>query len=278
MGLRKLAAMISTVNDYAILKWPIIIICFSITLLSFILLLSFTSDKWYSYDLIDVRHTIVHPNKTTQFTDLLEYGSFGLWFICIHKYKDQIIKCDTWTQETRPQYFNVILILLTCTLYLAYLAIFPCWVLLILILYNTNNRYMIYINAFIWIALLFFLFITVILAAILIINSLTKMHSPGRFFIDRFYISFHSSGGIHYLILATTLASICFLLSVVTLIWKTFIEMKIIELEGELLKQLSDENFQPIWNRPIPIPSTTTEFGANHEEPPPYNLYYEPNN
>ncbi|CAF3701767.1 unnamed protein product [Rotaria sp. Silwood1] len=278
MGLRKLAAMISTVNDYAILKWPIIIICFSITLLSFILLLSFTSDRWYSYDLINVRHTIVYPNKTTQFTDLLEYGSFGLWFICIHKYKDQIIKCDTWTQETRPQYFNVILILLTCTLYLAYLAIFPCWALLILILYNTNNRYMIYINAFIWIALLFFLFITVILAAILIINSLTKMHSPGRFFIDRFYISFHSSGGIHYLILATTLASICFLLSIVTLIWRTFIEMKIIELEGELLKQLSDENFQPIWNRPIPIPSTTTEFGANHEEPPPYNLYYEPNN
>ncbi|CAF4543069.1 unnamed protein product [Rotaria sp. Silwood2] len=275
MELRKFAAMISTANDYSILKWPSLFISFSIMLLALMLLLSFHSNSWYSYESIGTRSIRRQFNKTTQYSDLLEYGSFGLWSICVNKLHDPITKCDTWIQETRPEYFTVIIILSTFTLYLAHLAIFPSWALLILILYNTNNRYLRSINVVIWIVLLFSLLVTTVLGSILIINSLTKFHTPGRFILDRMYVSFHASDGISFLIVATTLASVCLVSTIITLVWKTFIEMKIIQLEGELFKQLSDENFQPVWNKPIMIPRTTSTLADNHEEPPPYNYFYE---
>ncbi|CAF1024072.1 unnamed protein product [Rotaria sordida] len=269
--------MISSTNDYSVLKWPLIIISFSITLLALLILLSFNSHNWYSYESIRIRSKTIIFNKTMQYSDILEYGSFGLWFICIHQGDSPTHHCDTWTYETRPQYFNIIIILSTCTLYLANLAIFPSWALLILILYNINNRYLQYMNAFIWTILVLSLLITCILGAILIINAYTKFYSPGKFFIETTYISFHSDRGISYMVAATILASLCFLLILITFVWKTFLEMKMIESEGALLKQLSDEHFQPGWHKPIMIPRSATWLDDNYEEPPPYNYFDDEN-
>jgi hypothetical protein len=282
MQWRKAAAMISTVNEYSHLKWPLTFASVLTTLLAFILLLSFRSDSWFTYELI---HTDNESN-TTSYSRLLEYGSLGLWTICVGHYNDLNVKCDLWTKETRPHSFNVIIVLVSCALFLSNLTVFPSWGTSILILYNINNRYIRHIVGFIWILLFLTLSLTIILMVTMLLIALTQFYSPGKFIIDTDHLFFHSSQGliyasfgktsiyfinlfIHYCVLATFLAIICLILVVATLIWKKLIEMRSVEAERDLLKQLSDDSYKPGWHKIVMAPRTPLTNDPI-DEPPPY--------
>ncbi len=76
-------------------------------------------------------------------------------------------------------------------------------------------------------------------------------------------------------ILATIISIICLMLIIASLLWKKFIEMKLIEDEKELYRQLNEDNYTPGWNKVIRIPRTESSYDDNLGEPPPYNPYYE---
>src|SRR5690349_4416397 len=114
--------MLSSVNEYSHLKWPLTFASVLTTLLAFILLLSFRSDSWFTYELIHIDNKSIISN-TTSYSRILEYGFLGLWRICKGRYDDANIKCDVWTKETRPHSFNVIIVLLSCALFLSNLTV-----------------------------------------------------------------------------------------------------------------------------------------------------------
>jgi hypothetical protein len=135
MKLRKAAAMMSSVNEYSPLKWPITLASLLTTLLAFILLLSFRSNSWFTYEFIQIDNKSAISNTTTPtYSRILEYGTVGLWTICTGHYNDPNLKCDVWTKETRPHSFNVIIVLVSCALFLSNLTVFPSWGASILIL------------------------------------------------------------------------------------------------------------------------------------------------
>lgn len=189
--------MMSTTNEYSRLKWPITIASVLTTLLAFVLLLSFRSDAWFSYELIHRENRSLVLN-TTGYSRILEYGSVGLWRLCVGHYDDPRLKCETWTKESRPHSFNVIMVLVACALFLSNLTVFPSWATSILILYNSNNRYIHYIVGFIWILLLLTLSFTLLLLVAIMLTALTKFYSPGVFVIDSNYLLFHSDQGYFY--------------------------------------------------------------------------------
>jgi len=57
---------------------------------------------------------------------------------------------------------------------------------------------------------------------------------------------------------------------IIALLWEKYIELKLIEADKELYRQLADDNFQPGWHQPIKIPRTTATFVDDFNEPPPY--------
>jgi hypothetical protein len=65
------------------------------------------------------------------------------------------------------------------------------------------------------------------------------------------------------------LAIVCLISVVATLIWKKMIEMRLMEVEKDFLKQLSDDSYQPGWHKIVMAPRTP---GTNDEkgQPPPY--------
>ena len=189
--------MMNVMNDYSRLKWPLTLASILTTLLAFILMLCFRSDAWFTYELVqnDNRSTIAN---TTSYSRMLEYGSIGLWTICTGASSDPNIKCDVWIKETRPHSFNVLIVLITCALLLSNLTVFPSWGSTILILYNSNNRYIRHIVGFIWILLFLTLLFTVLLLVALLLLALTQFSSPGRFIIDSKHLYFHSGQGLFY--------------------------------------------------------------------------------
>ncbi len=62
---------------------------------------------------------------------------------------------------------------------------------------------------------------------------------------------------------------------IISLIWKKFIEIKLIEEEKELYRQLNEDNYTPNWNKIIRIPRTNDDDDDDSSEPPPYNYYNE---
>jgi hypothetical protein len=196
MKWRKVAAMISTVNEYSHLKWPLTVASILTTLLAFILLLSFRSDEWFTYELIRTDNKT--SNASASYSRILEYGSIGLWQICVSQYNDPSVKCDTWTKRTRPHSFNVIIVLVSCALFLSNLTVFPAWGTSILILYNSNNRYIRHIVAFIWILLLLTLSFTIILMVAMLLTVLTRFYSPGVFTINTDHLFLHTGSGLFY--------------------------------------------------------------------------------
>ncbi|CAF1290223.1 unnamed protein product [Adineta ricciae] len=264
----RMSSMLGSVNEYSHLKWPLTFASLLTTLLAFILLLSFRSDAWFTYELIHVDNTSIVTSNSPTYSPLIEYGSLGLWSICNSHYDDPIMKCDLWTRVTRPHYFNVIIVLITCALFLSNLTVFPSWGASILILYNTDNRYIRHIVGFIWILLLLTLISTIVLIIAILLIALTQFYSPGRFTIQSDHLYFRSGPGLHYASFATFLSIICLILIIVTLLWKKMIEMKNNEAEKDLLRQLTDD-YQPGWHRMVIAPRTPL---ANEQagEPPPY--------
>lgn len=184
-------------NDYIHLKWPLALASILTTFLAFILMLSFRSDAWFNYELIHTDNRSINSNSTT-YSRILEYGSIGLWTICAGASIDPNIQCDVWTKESRPHSFSVIIVLVSCALFLVNLTVFPSWGATILIVYNTHNRYVRHILAFIWILLLLTLCFTVLLLVVLLLIALTQFSSPGRFIIDTKHLFFYSGHGLFY--------------------------------------------------------------------------------
>ncbi|CAF3375133.1 unnamed protein product [Rotaria sp. Silwood1] len=77
MAWRDVIAMSGTANDYSRLKWPLTFASVLTTFLAIILLLSFRSDSWFTYELIQINNKSTVFN-TTRYSRLLEYGSIGL--------------------------------------------------------------------------------------------------------------------------------------------------------------------------------------------------------
>jgi protein-S-isoprenylcysteine O-methyltransferase Ste14 len=69
--------------------------------------------------------------------------------------------------------------------------------------------------------------------------------------------------------LATFLAIVCLLSVIITLIWRKMIEMRLVENEKDLLKQLTDDNYRPGWHRIVMAPFTPP-VNDQIPEPPPY--------
>lgn len=188
----------NTGNDYRNLKWPLTFASILTTCLAIILLLSFRSDSWFTYELIHIDNTTAISNGT-RYSHLLEYGTLGLWRLCLAHYNDPVFKCDLWPKESRPYSFNVLIVLVSCALFLSNLTVFPSWASSILILYNTNNCYIRPIVIFIGVLLfLTFLFTTVLVITVLYI-SLTPFYAPGQFVINSDYLFFQIGSGLLYI-------------------------------------------------------------------------------
>jgi len=201
MRFRALASMISTSNDYSLLKWPLVIISVFITFLALILLLSFQSNAWFTYESFDTIEMSIVPNHSLTYLRSLEYGSFGIWESCIGYDRDLTTKCDTWTRRSRPEFFNVFLGLTSFALFLVNLTVFPSWATTILILYNVNNRYIRYIVVFLWILFCLSFLFTVLLISIMTLIGISKYYSPGKYYLGTKYMSFHTSTGIFFILL-----------------------------------------------------------------------------
>ena len=187
--------MMSATNEYSALKWPVTLTSVLTTLLALFLLLSFRSNAWFTYELVRAEN---RSNTTTGYSQLLEYGSIGLWTICVGHYDEPIAQCDQWTKASRPHSFNVIMVLISIALFLANLTVFPSWGTSILLLYNANNRYMRPIVGFLWILLLLTLSLTSVLMVAMLLTALTQFYSPGMFSIDSNHLLFHSGDGLFY--------------------------------------------------------------------------------
>ncbi|CAF1600996.1 unnamed protein product [Rotaria magnacalcarata] len=270
MELRRIATLIGTTNSYSILKWLSILTSLLITILAFILLVSFNSNSLFKYDAVNLEEVITKSNSSVQYSRTIEEGSVGIWYFCVKRELSPVTECDPWTQATRPHYFKTIMILYTFALYFINLIIFPSWILFILLVYNTYNCYLRYIVGLIWALCLLTLILLCILVSILAFIRLTRFYTPGRFFVGRKFLSFRSGGAMDYLTSAIIISIICFVLSIITFAGKLFIDKEVAESERELLKQLSDENSPTIWQKPTMIPRTRTSSDDYSEEPPPY--------
>lgn len=197
---RVFSSMISTSNDYSNLKWPLITNAVLIIISFLLLIVSYQSDSWFNYESVNLAPSQTSQNATVEYTHLLEYGSLGLWSICSHRYNDPNAECVFWTGSTRPQFFNAMVILMSCSLYLTTLTIFPSWVSFILILYNTNNQYVKYINIAIWIVFGLTAVTACVLIAVLVLTLLTTFASSKRMFMGSVYITFTNGFGLNLLV------------------------------------------------------------------------------
>jgi hypothetical protein len=80
-----------------------------------------------------------------------------------------------------------------------------------------------------------------------------------------------------YMFLATFLAFVCLFLIIGTLIWKKLIEMRLVDAEKDLLKQLSDDSYQPGWHKIVIAPRSPL-VNDTVGQPPPYDYYSEETN
>ena len=78
---------------------------------------------------------------------------------------------------------------------------------------------------------------------------------------------------IYSFILATILAIVCLILVIATLIWKTFIEMRLIEEEKELYRQLVDDDYRPSWHQVLKKPRKKSKVHDEFVSPPPYDRH-----
>lgn len=190
--------MISTTNAYTVLKWPSLLNSVLLTILTFLLLLSFSSDSWFAYQTFNVDRNTTGTGIILK-EPITGINKFGLWTSCVDKYRNRTMQCSTWIRETRPEFFNVITMLVTCAVLLANLAIFPTWALTILILYNVKNIYIRFMVVFLWIVFCFMLLITCLTVCAMIFLALTKYYSEGKFLVGKRCIVVDSGPGVYYM-------------------------------------------------------------------------------
>ena len=188
----------NSTNDYSRLKWPIGFASIFTTILALILLLAFRSNVWFTYEITHRENNNSVNFNLTRYSRLLEYGSVGLWKSCIGHYDEPKMTCDSWTKENRPHSFNVLIVLVSCALFLANLTVFPSWATSILILYNTHNRYIHPILAFIWILLILTFSFTILLLVTMLLSTLSRFYAPGVFTSGTQHIFFHTGPGLVY--------------------------------------------------------------------------------
>lgn len=260
--------MINIGNDYSTLKWPITFASVLTTTLALILILSFRSNSWFTYEIIYRETNSSQSVNRTNYAKLLEYGSVGLWKICVGHYDEAQVKCDPWTRESRPQSFDTLIILVACALFLSNLTVFPSWAASILILYNTNNRYIRSMFSFILILFMLTIAFTVVLLVAMLVTSFTRFYSPGVFTLGSQHIFFQTGLGFFYASFATFLALLSLVFVISALISKKIIDIRLAETERELLKQMSDDHYRPGWHRMVIAPRTP--MSDEETQPPPY--------
>lgn len=289
MDFRRLTLMINTTNAYSVLKYPLLVLSIFITFSALTILLAYQSHAWFTYESFTIVEQTIPPNRTVNKIQLLEYGSFGLWEICLgHDQDRKSNTCTTWTRRTRPEYFQVILVLATVALVFANLTIFPSWAATILVIYNISNRYTGYIVALLWVLLVSSLIISILLIFVMSMMGITKYYSPGEFTDDFKYLTFHTDWGIVFLFIgkysrdfpklsayllsfsATILAIAGLILIIVSLIWRKFITMRLIEEEKQLYHQLTTEEYSSSWHQLLRFPRDSAVSDDDFEEPPPY--------
>lgn len=182
--------MISTRNDYASLKWPLMFTSFLLLLVSLISLSSLLSNKWFTYESVYI------DNKTLTTVQRVEYGHFGLWSICVGHYEQSSVQCDLWTEKTRPFPFKIIIVCILLALLFSNLTLFPSLAVTILILYNTNNRYLRAIIIFISILFILILFIAILLFIVVLYTLSSPFYDPGIFSRDGIHLIFHVGKGL----------------------------------------------------------------------------------
>lgn len=185
-------------NNYSKLKYPLAFASVLTTILALLLLLSFRSNDWFHYELVYRETNSSTPNQPS-YAQLLEFGTVGLWKLCIGHYDDPHVNCEPWTNENRPHSFNTLIVLVSCALFLANLTVFPSWAASILILYNTNNRYIRSILGFIWILVILTFSYALLLLVAILISCLSRFYAPGVFSIGSQHLFFHSGSGLFYM-------------------------------------------------------------------------------
>ena len=196
MKLTSIISMISSTNGYINLKYPLIVFAILSLLLPVILFVSYASDSWFTYELFIVQNGTGGSNSN-HFT--FEFGSLGLWSICVRHPDQSVIKCDQWIRQTRPESFLIILIITSFALCLANLTIFPSWITIILVFYNQANRYLHYITGLCWLLLVLSLSNSALLCSALILTATSKLYTPGIFFLNGQYMGFHAGYGFQTL-------------------------------------------------------------------------------
>lgn len=288
MNFRRLTLMINTTNAYSILKYPLLVFSIVSTFLALTILLTYQSHAWFTYESFSIAKQTILPNVTVEKIQSLEYGSFGLWEICLGHELNRSTTCTTWTRRTRPEYFQILLVLTTVALILAHLTIFPAWAAAILVIYNISNQYTKYIVVILWTSFVSSLVTSILLIFVMSIVGITKYYSPGEFTDDFKYLTFHTDWGIFFLFIgnyfiallkfflhlfsfsATNLAIIGLILIIISLIWRKFITMRLIEEERQLYHQLTDEEYLSSWHQPLRFPRDSAISDDDFEEPPPY--------
>ena len=262
---------ISIGNDYTRLKWPVTFASVLTTVLALVLLLSFRSNSWFTYEVIYRETTNSSPSiNRTNYAKLLEYGSVGLWQMCVGHYDEARLTCDTWTRETRPHSFNILIVLVACALFLSNLTVFPSWAASILILYNTNNRYIRSILAFIFLLFVLTISLTILLLVAMLVGTFTRFYTPGVYTRGSQHLFISTGPGFFYASFATFLSLICLTFVLSALVWKKLIDLRLAEAERELLKQMSDDHYRPGWHRMVIAPRTPMSDEEAH--PPPYEF------
>lgn len=71
------------------------------------------------------------------------------------------------------------------------------------------------------------------------------------------------------------LSIICLLTIVITLIWQKFIEMRLVDEERELYRQLNDDNYAFNWDKVVKVRRGKSGVDDVFDEPPPYNPFYD---
>ena len=197
MSSRNRLSMVSAEGEYSHLKYPLLVFaCFN-TLVALMILFSYGSNAWFSYQSIQL---VSGSNSSSDAFGgisfhVLESGSFGLWSLCIDFSDTSQTKCQLWVEQPRPHHFNTIIALLSCALFLSNLILFPSWMVFILLSYNRANRYLRHIVLFSWVLALLSLIVVVLLTSSLILAVLTRFYTPGVFHLDNQQLNFHISSG-----------------------------------------------------------------------------------
>ena len=194
MKLTNIISMISSTNGYINLKYPLVVFAILSIVLPVVLLISYTSGSWFTYDSFFIENGTTGTNHIT-----FEIGSIGLWSICVRHPDQSVEKCDTWIRQTRPEGFLIILVIESVALFLANLTIFPSWITVVLLLYNHANRYLHHITGLCWLLFLLSITNTGLLCAALVVTTTTKLYTPGFFYLNGQYMAFHAGYGFHAL-------------------------------------------------------------------------------